>query len=79
MPSAAPRNLTFDLSEQQLSLKWAELQVDELQGRLLAYKVQWTVGGEAQVRQSYLSLQCDWRWSVTVMMSLSLPAGAAPL
>lgn len=61
VPSAAPRNLTFDLSEQQLFLKWAELQVDELQGRLLAYKVQWTVGGEAQVRQSYLSLQCDWR------------------
>uniref|UniRef100_A0A669D7X0 Tyrosine-protein kinase receptor TYRO3 n=1 Tax=Oreochromis niloticus TaxID=8128 RepID=A0A669D7X0_ORENI len=53
VPSAAPRNLTFDLSEQHLSLKWAELQVDELQGRLLAYKVQWTVGGEAQVRQSY--------------------------
>ncbi|XP_076733898.1 tyrosine-protein kinase receptor TYRO3 isoform X2 [Maylandia zebra] len=48
VPSAAPRNLTFDLSEQQLFLKWAELQVDELQGRLLAYKVQWTVGGEAQ-------------------------------
>lgn len=79
VPSAAPRNLTFDLSEQHLSLKWAELQVDELQGRLLAYKVQWTVGGEAQVRQSYLSLQCDWRKKVTVMMSLSLPAGAAPL
>uniref|UniRef100_A0AAX7SL10 Tyrosine-protein kinase receptor TYRO3 n=1 Tax=Astatotilapia calliptera TaxID=8154 RepID=A0AAX7SL10_ASTCA len=34
VPSAAPRNLTFDLSEQQLFLKWAELQVDELQGEL---------------------------------------------
>uniref|UniRef100_A0A3Q3L4E5 Tyrosine-protein kinase receptor TYRO3 n=1 Tax=Mastacembelus armatus TaxID=205130 RepID=A0A3Q3L4E5_9TELE len=38
-PESAPRNLTFDLSEQQLSLNWAELQEDELQGKLLAYKV----------------------------------------
>lgn len=50
VPSAAPRNLTFELSEQQLSLKWAKLQDEELQGKLLAYKVQWTLGGEAQVR-----------------------------
>ncbi|XP_034721674.1 tyrosine-protein kinase receptor TYRO3-like, partial [Etheostoma cragini] len=47
-PSAAPRNLTFDLSEQQLSLRWAALQEDELQGTLLAYKLQWTLGGESQ-------------------------------
>uniref|UniRef100_A0AAQ6AEE0 Tyrosine-protein kinase receptor TYRO3 n=1 Tax=Amphiprion ocellaris TaxID=80972 RepID=A0AAQ6AEE0_AMPOC len=52
VPSAAPRNLTFDLSEQQLALNWAKLQDDELQGKLLAYKVQWTLGGEAQVRGS---------------------------
>lgn len=49
VPSAAPRNLTFDLSEQQLGLNWAELQEEELQGKLLAYKVQWTLGGEPQV------------------------------
>ncbi|XP_035467055.1 tyrosine-protein kinase receptor TYRO3 isoform X2 [Scophthalmus maximus] len=48
VPSAAPRNLTFDLSEQQLGLNWAELQEEELQGKLLAYKVQWTLGGEPQ-------------------------------
>ncbi|XP_040916057.1 tyrosine-protein kinase receptor TYRO3 [Toxotes jaculatrix] len=48
VPSAAPRNLTFDLSEQRLSLNWATLQEDELQGKLLAYKVQWTLGGEPQ-------------------------------
>uniref|UniRef100_A0A4W6FDE3 Tyrosine-protein kinase receptor TYRO3 n=1 Tax=Lates calcarifer TaxID=8187 RepID=A0A4W6FDE3_LATCA len=48
VPSVAPRNLTFDLSEQQLSLNWAKLQEDELQGKLLAYKVQWTLGGEPQ-------------------------------
>lgn len=48
VPSAAPRNLTFDLSEQQLSLNWAKLKDDELQGKLLAYKVQWTLGGEPQ-------------------------------
>ncbi|XP_068195675.1 tyrosine-protein kinase receptor TYRO3 [Antennarius striatus] len=47
-PSTAPRNLTFDLTEQQLALKWAELQEEELQGKLLAYKVQWSVGGESQ-------------------------------
>ncbi|KAM9707804.1 tyrosine-protein kinase receptor TYRO3 [Menidia menidia] len=48
VPSSAPRNLTFELSEQQLSLHWAKLPEDELQGRLLAYKLQWTLGGEAQ-------------------------------
>ncbi|XP_069008873.1 tyrosine-protein kinase receptor TYRO3 [Embiotoca jacksoni] len=48
VPLAAPRNLTFDLSEQHLSLNWAKLQEDELQGKLLAYKVQWTLRGEAQ-------------------------------
>lgn len=51
VPSAAPRNLTFELSEQQLSLSWAKLQDEELQGKLLAYKVQWTLGGEPQVRR----------------------------
>ncbi|KAM7402849.1 hypothetical protein PAMA_003662 [Pampus argenteus] len=48
VPSAPPRNLTFDLSEKQLTLRWAELQEKELQGKLLAYKVQWTLGGEPQ-------------------------------
>ncbi|XP_037342593.2 tyrosine-protein kinase receptor TYRO3 isoform X1 [Pungitius pungitius] len=47
-PSSAPRNFSFQLSEQHLALNWAGLQEEELQGRLLAYKVQWTVGGEAQ-------------------------------
>ncbi|XP_068456200.1 tyrosine-protein kinase receptor TYRO3-like [Clinocottus analis] len=48
VPSAAPRNLTLELSEQQLSLSWAGLQEEQLQGRLLAYKLQWTLGGEPQ-------------------------------
>ncbi|KAF7651243.1 hypothetical protein LDENG_00113630, partial [Lucifuga dentata] len=48
VPSSAPGNLTFDLSEQQLSLSWAELREEELQGKLLAYKVQWTLGGKLQ-------------------------------
>uniref|UniRef100_A0A8C3G1C6 Tyrosine-protein kinase receptor TYRO3 n=1 Tax=Cyclopterus lumpus TaxID=8103 RepID=A0A8C3G1C6_CYCLU len=48
VPSVAPRNLTFELSEHQLALNWAGLQEEELQGRLLAYKVQWTLGGEPQ-------------------------------
>uniref|UniRef100_A0A8C9W4U1 Tyrosine-protein kinase receptor TYRO3 n=1 Tax=Scleropages formosus TaxID=113540 RepID=A0A8C9W4U1_SCLFO len=48
VPSAAPRNLTFDLSEQQLSLNWAALEESELHGRLQAYKVQWNLGGENQ-------------------------------
>lgn len=37
------------LSEQQLALNWSMLQDEQLQGKLLAYKVQWTLGGEAQV------------------------------
>uniref|UniRef100_A0A3Q3DPF8 Tyrosine-protein kinase receptor TYRO3 n=1 Tax=Hippocampus comes TaxID=109280 RepID=A0A3Q3DPF8_HIPCM len=32
----------------QLSLAWAELREEELQGELLAYKVQWILGGERQ-------------------------------
>ncbi|XP_078133830.1 tyrosine-protein kinase receptor TYRO3 [Sander vitreus] len=48
VPLAAPRNLTFDLSEHQLFLRWAALQEDELQGKLLAYKLQWMLGGEPQ-------------------------------
>ncbi|KAJ8291135.1 hypothetical protein GJAV_G00021780 [Gymnothorax javanicus] len=47
-PSAAPRNLTFDLTEQQLSLSWAALRPEELRGRLQSYKVQWSLGGESQ-------------------------------
>ncbi|XP_030641036.1 tyrosine-protein kinase receptor TYRO3 [Chanos chanos] len=48
VPSAAPKNFTFELTEQQLSLRWAALEEEELHGRLLAYKVQWTLGGESQ-------------------------------
>ncbi|XP_028421353.1 tyrosine-protein kinase receptor TYRO3 isoform X2 [Perca flavescens] len=48
VPWAAPRNLTFDLSEHQLTLRWAPLHEDELQGKLLAYKLQWLLGGEPQ-------------------------------
>ncbi|CAB1331185.1 unnamed protein product, partial [Coregonus sp. 'balchen'] len=48
VPSAAPRNLTFDLTEQQLSLNWATLEDEELQGKLMAYKVQWNLGKEGQ-------------------------------
>ncbi|KAG7466504.1 hypothetical protein MATL_G00165420 [Megalops atlanticus] len=48
VPSAAPRNLTFELTEQQLSLSWAPVEESELQGRLQAYKVQWNLGGESQ-------------------------------
>uniref|UniRef100_A0A673B146 Tyrosine-protein kinase receptor TYRO3 n=1 Tax=Sphaeramia orbicularis TaxID=375764 RepID=A0A673B146_9TELE len=55
VPSAPPRNLTFDLSETQLSLNWAELREEELQGKLLAYKVQWTLGGEQQENAAQLS------------------------
>lgn len=49
VPLVAPRNLTFELSDHQLVLSWAVLQEEELHGNLLAYKVQWTLGGEAQV------------------------------
>ncbi|XP_061650350.1 tyrosine-protein kinase receptor TYRO3 isoform X2 [Phyllopteryx taeniolatus] len=48
VPSVAPRNLTFDSSRQRLSLEWAELRGEELQGELLAYKVQWILAGEQQ-------------------------------
>ncbi|KAA0710887.1 Tyrosine-protein kinase receptor TYRO3 [Triplophysa tibetana] len=47
-PLAAPKNLTFELKDQQLTLSWALLEGAELRGRLLAYKVQWSQGGESQ-------------------------------
>lgn len=52
VPSAAPKNLSFQLTEQQLTLTWAALEGEELNGRLLAYKLQWNVGGESQVHWS---------------------------
>ncbi|KAJ3613607.1 hypothetical protein NHX12_019853 [Muraenolepis orangiensis] len=48
VPSVAPRNLTFDLGEQELRLSWAGLVEAELRGSLLAYKLQWNLGGEGQ-------------------------------
>ena len=48
-PSVAPGNLTFDLRDQELRLGWAGLAGAELRGRLLAYKLQWSLGGERQV------------------------------
>ncbi|KAI1895602.1 hypothetical protein AGOR_G00107930 [Albula goreensis] len=48
VPSAAPRNLTFELSEQQLYLSWAAMEQEELRGRLQAYKVQWNLAGDSQ-------------------------------
>lgn len=56
VPAVAPVNLTYELSEQQLSLSWAQLQDEKLQGKLLAYKVQWSLGGEAQVSHFLLLL-----------------------
>lgn len=48
VPMVAPKNLTFDLSDSQLILRWAGLREDELQGRLQAYRVQWSLGSETQ-------------------------------
>uniref|UniRef100_A0AAY4BTF3 Tyrosine-protein kinase receptor TYRO3 n=1 Tax=Denticeps clupeoides TaxID=299321 RepID=A0AAY4BTF3_9TELE len=48
VPLVAPKNLTFDLTEQQLSLSWATLKEEELRGRLQAYKIQWDQGGVSQ-------------------------------
>uniref|UniRef100_A0A3Q2NVB3 TYRO3 protein tyrosine kinase n=1 Tax=Fundulus heteroclitus TaxID=8078 RepID=A0A3Q2NVB3_FUNHE len=48
VPSVAPKNLSLEMSEEQLSLRWARLKEDELQGKLVAYKLQWTHGGEPQ-------------------------------
>lgn len=48
VPAAAPANLSFRLSEQQLWLSWEKLEQQQMQGNLLAYRVQWSLGGEAQ-------------------------------
>lgn len=49
-PAVAPANLSFRLSEQQLWLSWERLEQQQMQGNLLAYRVQWSLGGETQVR-----------------------------
>lgn len=61
VPSAVPKNLTFQLTEQQLSLTWAALSEEELNGKLLAYKVQWNVGGESQVHLLSISKSHDFK------------------
>lgn len=50
MPTVAPANLTFRLSEQHLWLSWERLEQQQMQGNLQAYRVQWSLSGEAQVR-----------------------------
>uniref|UniRef100_A0A3Q3A1Q0 Tyrosine-protein kinase receptor TYRO3 n=1 Tax=Kryptolebias marmoratus TaxID=37003 RepID=A0A3Q3A1Q0_KRYMA len=84
-PSAAPRNLTFDLSEQQLSVRWAELQEEELRGKLLAYKLQWTLGGEEQFQEPLLFKQNSARLSgggrffnATLQVSACTSVGCGP-
>lgn len=49
MPAVAPANLSFQLLEQQLWLSWERLEQQQMQGNLLAYRVQWSLGGESQV------------------------------
>lgn len=50
VPVVAPANLSFQLSEQHLWLSWERLEQQQMQGNLLAYRVQWSLGGESQVR-----------------------------
>uniref|UniRef100_A0A8C7Z4Y2 Tyrosine-protein kinase receptor TYRO3 n=1 Tax=Oryzias sinensis TaxID=183150 RepID=A0A8C7Z4Y2_9TELE len=78
MPSAPPRNLTFDLLERHLSLRWAELQEEELQGKLQAYKLQWILGGELQVTSLQVLIQSRCCSSRTMLNSLGRGAFLTP-
>ncbi|XP_020569511.2 tyrosine-protein kinase receptor TYRO3 [Oryzias latipes] len=83
VPSAPPRNLTFDLLERHLSLRWAELHEEELQGKLQAYKLQWILGGELQepllFKQNYAELSGAGRFfNASFQVSACTSAGCGP-
>lgn len=82
-PLAAPKNLTFELTEQQLTLSWAPLEEAELRGRLLAYKVQWSQGGESQdsllFKENYAHLSGAGRFfNSTFQVSACTAVGCGP-
>ncbi|XP_055013910.1 tyrosine-protein kinase receptor TYRO3 [Boleophthalmus pectinirostris] len=83
VPMVAPRNLTFDLSESQLTLRWAGLQENELQGKLQAYKVQWSLGSETQepllFKESWAFLSGPSRFlNASVQVSACTSVGCGP-
>ncbi|XP_052009796.1 tyrosine-protein kinase receptor TYRO3-like [Xyrauchen texanus] len=83
VPLVAPKNLTFELTEQQLALSWAPLVEEELQGRLLAYKVQWNQGGESQdallFKENYARLSGAGRFfNATFQVAACTIAGCGP-
>ncbi|MBN3326249.1 TYRO3 kinase, partial [Atractosteus spatula] len=51
VPMVAPLNLTVQLTEQQLSLRWEALEAEQLNGVLWGYRVQWELGGKSQELQ----------------------------
>ncbi|XP_046712581.1 tyrosine-protein kinase receptor TYRO3 [Silurus meridionalis] len=84
VPSAAPKNLSFHLTEQQLSLTWSALEEEELNGRLLAYKLQWNVGGEVQepllFRENFAHVSGGARFfNATFQVSACTVVGCGPL
>lgn len=83
VPMVAPRNLTFDLSDSQLTLQWAGLREDQLQGRLQAYRVQWSLGPETQepllFKESSASLSGPSRFlNASVQVSACTSVGCGP-
>ncbi|XP_049595826.1 tyrosine-protein kinase receptor TYRO3 isoform X4 [Syngnathus scovelli] len=83
VPSVAPGNLTFQLLERLLSLRWAELREEELQGQLLAYKLQWILGGERQepllFKEPRARLTGDGRFfNASVQVSACTAVGCGP-
>ncbi|XP_055029209.2 tyrosine-protein kinase receptor TYRO3 [Misgurnus anguillicaudatus] len=82
-PLVAPKNLTFELTEQQLTLSWAALDEADLRGRLLEYKVQWCQGGESQdslqFKENYARLSGAGRFfNSTFRVSACTRAGCSP-
>lgn len=83
VPMVAPQNLTFDLSDSQLTLRWAGLKEEELQGKLQAYRVQWSLGSETQdpllFKESSASLSGPSRFlNASVQVSACTSVGCGP-
>ncbi|KAJ0009170.1 hypothetical protein NQD34_016585 [Periophthalmus magnuspinnatus] len=83
VPMVAPRNLTFDLSDSHLTLRWVGLEESELQGKLQAYKVQWSLGSETQepllFKESWAFLSGPGRFlNASVQVSACTSVGCGP-
>ncbi|MBN3298805.1 TYRO3 kinase, partial [Amia calva] len=83
VPTAAPFNLSFQLTDEQLTLSWGVLAQEQINGMLQGYRVQWDLGGESQealqFRENTVNLSRGGRFSnATFRVSACTAVGCGP-